>query len=122
MTKLISVLENTLNDVSNVYGYTYDDNGNITSETITTKDADGNIVTTETIIYTYDDKEQLISAEISTIKYEYAYDDRGNILAEKEYAVTVDENGEKVYTLIEAKLITGGVFDGFIQRYITKYN
>ncbi len=35
--------------------------------------------------------------------------------------ITVDENGEKVYTLIEAKLIIGGVFDGFIQRYIQKY-
>ncbi len=47
------------------------------------------------ILYCYDDKEQLISAETSTIKYEYTYDDRGNILTEKEYAVTVDGNGEK---------------------------
>ncbi len=100
--KLISGLENTLNDVSKVYGYTYDDNGNITTETVTTKDADGNVEASETIVYTYDDNEQLISAETSTIKYEYTYDDRGNILTEKEYAVTVDENGEKVYTLIEA--------------------
>ena len=119
--KLISVLENTLNDVSKVYGYTYDDNGNITSETVTTKDADGNVVTTETIIYTYDDKEQLISAETSTIKYEYTYDNRGNILTEKEYAVTVDENGEKVYTLIEANTDTY-VYDETWKDKLISYN
>jgi RHS repeat-associated protein len=100
--KLVSVLENTLNDVSIIYGYTYDENCNITSETVTTKDEVGNVVTTETTIYSYDDKEQLISAESSTFKYEFTYDDRGNILAEKEYTVMVDENGEKVYTLIES--------------------
>lgn len=80
-----------------MYGYTYNENGNVTTETVTTKDANGNVVTTEAIIYTYDDKEQLISVETSTIKYEYTYDDRDNILVEKEYAVTVDENGEKVW-------------------------
>lgn len=104
--KLISVLENTLNDVSKIYGYTYDDNGNITSETVTKKDADGNVVTTETITYTYDDKEQLISAETSTIKYEYTYDNRGNILSKKEYSITVDKSGEKIYTLIETNTNT----------------
>lgn len=119
--KLISVLENTLNDVSKVYGYTYDNNGNITIETVTTKDADGNIVTTETITYTYDDKEQLISAETSTIKYEYTYDDRGNILTEKEYAVTVDKNGEKVYTLIEANTDTY-VYDETWKDKLISYN
>lgn len=48
----------------------------------------------------------MISTETSTIKHEYTYDDRGNILTEKEYAVTVDKNGEKVYTLIEANTDT----------------
>lgn len=119
--KLISVLENTLNDVSKIYGYTYDDNGNITAETVTTKDANGNVVLTETIIYTYDDKEQLISAETSTIKYEYTYDDRGNILTEKEYAVTVDGNGEKVYTLIEANTDTY-VYDETWKDKLISYN
>lgn len=104
--KLISVLENTLNDVSKIYGYTYDDNGNITTETVTTKDANGNVVSTETIIYIYDDNEQLLSAETSTIKYEYTYDNSGNILTKKEYAVTVDENGKKAYTLIQANTDT----------------
>ena len=119
--KLISTLENTLNDVSKAYGYTYDDNGNITSETVTTKDADGNVEASETITYTYDDKEQLISAETLTIKYEYTYDDRGNILTEKEYAVTVDENGEKVYTLIEANTDTY-VYDETWKDKLISYN
>ena len=102
--KLISVLENTLNDVSQVYGYAYDDNGNITTETLTTtsKDENGSTVeTNEAIHYTYDDKEQLISAETSSVKYEYTYDDRGNILTKKEYSISLDDNNEKVYTLVE---------------------
>ena len=119
--KLISVLENILNDVSKIYGYTYDDNGNITTETVTTKDSNGNVVSSETITYTYDDKEQLISAETSTLKYEYTYDDRGNILTEKEYAVTVDENGEKVYTLIEANTDTY-VYDETWKDKLISYN
>lgn len=82
--KFISVLENTLNDVSKAYGYTYDDNGNITTETVTTKDSDGNIVATETVTYTYDDKEQLTSAETSTTRWNYSYDNRGNILSKSE--------------------------------------
>ena len=119
--KLISVLENTLNDASKIYGYTYDDNSNITTETVTTKDANGNVVSTETIIYTYDDNDQLLSAETSTLKYEYTYDDRGNILTEKEYAVTVDGNGEKVYTLIEANTDTY-VYDETWKDKLISYN
>ena len=72
----ISILENTLNDVSQVYGYAYDENGNITTETLTTTSKDENGATVETneaIHYTYDDKEQLIAAETSSIKYEYTY-------------------------------------------------
>lgn len=73
------------------------------------------------ILYCYDDREQLISAETSTIKYEYTYDDRGNILTEKEYAVTVDENGEKVYTLIEANTDTY-VYDETWKDKLISYN
>ena len=101
----ISILENTLSDVSQVYGYAYDDNGNITTETLTTTSKDENgatVETNESIHYTYDDKEQLISAETSSVKYEYTYDDRGNILTEKEYSISLDENNQKVYTLIES--------------------
>lgn len=119
--KLISTLENILNDVSKAYGYTYDDNGNITSETVTTKDSDGNVEASETIVYTYDDNEQLISTETSIIKYEYNYDDRGNILTEKEYAITVDDNGEKVYTLIEANTDTY-VYDETWKDKLISYN
>lgn len=63
----------------------------------------------------------MISAETSTIKYEYIYDDRGNILTEKEYAVTVDENGEKVYTLIEANTDTY-VYDETWKDKLISYN
>ena len=63
----------------------------------------------------------MIFAETSTIKYEYTYDDRGNILTEKEYAVTVDENGEKVYTLIEANTDTY-VYDETWKDKLISYN
>lgn len=99
--KFISVLENTLNDISKAYGYIYDDNGNITTETVTTKDANGNVVATETIIYAYDDKEQLTSAETSTIKYEYTYDDRGNILSKAETDLTSNATVTDTYVYDE---------------------
>lgn len=119
--KLITVLENTFNDVSQVYSYTYDDNRNITTETIVSKDENGTVETSETITYTYDNKEQLVSAETSTTKYEYAYDDRGNILAKKEYSVTVDENSEKVYTLVESSTDTY-VYDETWKDKLISYN
>lgn len=120
----ISILENTLNDVSQVYGYAYDENGNITTETLTTTSKDENGATVETneaIHYTYDDKEQLISAETSSIKYEYTYDDRGNILTKKEYLISLDENNEKVYTLIEANTDTYA-YDETWQDKLISYN
>ena len=120
----ISILENTLNDVSQVYGYAYDDNGNITTETLTTTSKDENGATVETneaIHYTYDDKEQLISAETSTIKYEYTYDDRGNILTKKEYSISLDDNNEKVYTLIENGTDTYA-YDETWKDKLTSYN
>ena len=122
--KLVSVLENTLNDVSKVYGYAYDENGNITTETLTTTSKDENGATVETneaIHYTYDDKEQLISAETSTIKYEYTYDDRGNMLTKKEYSISLDENNQKVYTLIETSTDTY-VYDETWKDKLISYN
>ena len=119
--KLISSLENTLNNVSKVYSYTYDDNGNITSETVATKDANGNIVSSETVTYNYDDNEQLLSAETSTLKYVYTYDDRGNILTKKEYSVTVDGNGEKVYTLVDGSTDTY-TYDTVWEDKLVSYN
>lgn len=95
--KFISVLENILNDISKAYGYTYDDNGNITSETVTTKDANRNIVATETITYAYDDKEQLTSAKTSTTKYEYIYDGSGNILSKSETDLTTNATVTDAY-------------------------
>ncbi len=122
--KFISTLENTLNDVSQIYSYEYDENSNITTETstITTKEEGGApLEVSDSIHYTYDEKNQLISAETSAIKYEYTYDDRGNILNKKEYAVTVDENGEKVYTLIDSNTDTY-VYDEKWKDELVSYN
>ena len=63
----------------------------------------------------------MISAETATSKYEYSYDDRGNILTKKEYAVTVDETGKKVYTLIEANTDTY-VYDETWKDKLISYN
>ncbi|MDO4364418.1 MAG: RHS repeat-associated core domain-containing protein, partial [Clostridia bacterium] len=120
----ISTLKNSLNGLVQNFGYGYDDEGNITTETLNAVRSDevgSTVETNETIRYTYDDKKQLTSAETSTIKYEYEYDERGNILNEKEYAVTVDENGEKVYTLIAANTDTYD-YDKNWEDKLIKYN
>ena len=118
--QLISVLENTLNDVSQTYSYVYDADGNITTETLTTStNENGTIV--ETVSYVYDDDNQLISAETASIKYEYTYDDRGNILTKKEYSISLDENNQKVYTLIEANTDTYGYDETWKDKLIS-YN
>lgn len=63
----------------------------------------------------------MIAAETSSIKYEYTYDDRGNILTEKEYSISLDENNEKVYTLIEANTDTY-VYDETWKDKLISYN
>ena len=52
----------------------------------------------ETTIYTYYDNQQLFSAENDTTRWEYTYDERGNILTRQEYNVSINNNGEKVYS------------------------
>ena len=118
--QLISVLENTLNDISQTYSYVYDSDGNITTETLTTSTNESD-TTVETVSYVYDDDNQLISAETSSIKYEYTYDDRGNILTKKEYSISLDENNQKVYTLIEANTDTY-VYDETWKDKLISYN
>ena len=98
----VGTLENILNELALEYSYGYNSKGNITTETLTRK-AKGvlgeTVDTVESVIYTYDSNQQLISAENSTTKWEYTYDNRGNILTSKEYAVSLGTDGEKTYTL-----------------------
>ncbi len=98
---LVSLLTNKLTDVTKSHGYTYDNDGRIKAETMTTtsKDANGtNFEATDVTYYTYDSKGQLIVAENSSSKVAYSYDSRGNIIEKNEYTVSIDENNEKVYT------------------------
>lgn len=98
----ISTLENILDDLTLEYSYGYNGKGNITAETVTRRtfgEQGETIYTNETTVYNYDNKGQLTSAENNSTKWEYTYDGRGNILTSKEYSVSVNENGEKVYTL-----------------------
>ncbi len=100
----IATLENILNNLTLEYSYGYNSRGNITAETLTrrTFGSQGETLdTSETTVYTYDSKQQLVSAENNSTKWEYTYDNRGNILTAKEYVVTVNTDGEKVYTLKE---------------------
>jgi len=99
--KMISLLTNKLNDVTKSYGYKYDKNGNIKDETLTTTskgELGETVESTEVTEYTYDEDNQLTSTENSTTKWEYGYDGRGNILNRKEYTITVDTDGQKIYT------------------------
>lgn len=49
--------------------------------------------------FIYDEAGQLVKEIADSPFYKYAYDSKGNILTSKEYSVSVNENGEKVYTL-----------------------
>ena len=49
--------------------------------------------------FIYDEAGQLVKEIADSPFYKYAYDSKGNILTAKEYAVAVNEYGEKVYTL-----------------------
>lgn len=97
----VTTLENTLNGLNVSYNYGYNTDGNVTSETVTKK-GKGNQgetqVSTEQTSYSYDSKGQLISAENNTTKWEYVYDTRGNLLSRKEYAVTINSDGTKLYS------------------------
>ena len=98
----ISTLENILDDITLEYSYGYNGKGNITAETVTRRtfgEQGETIDSAETTVYNYDNKGQLTSAENDSTKWEYTYNGRGNILTSKEYSVSVNDNGEKVYTL-----------------------
>ena len=101
--KSVSLLTHTLKDLTKEYSYTYE-NENIATETLTTTSKDENGATVETIEttnYNYDESNQLSSVENNSTKWEYSYDSRGNIESKKEYAVSIDENEERVYALKE---------------------
>lgn len=96
----IHILENSLNGITQTYSYTYLDNGNIDTETLTTVslgESGGTIEETQTTKYTYVNN-QLKEAENNSTKWEYSYDSRGNITSKSEYDVSIDNNGEKTYT------------------------
>ncbi len=85
-------------------GYTYDDEGRLSSETANgttltyTYDDNDNITAisngTNTVEYVYDEKSQLVCAndQFNNKTYVYEYDSRGNILSKKEYAYTTEED------------------------------
>ncbi len=98
----VTSLSNSGGDIqSENHSYTYDENGRIKSISSTSDYWIGpNHITdsSDNIQYSYDADGQLISSESDTIKNAYSYDSRGNILNKKEYAITIDTDGEKVYT------------------------
>ena len=85
------------NGWSDVYGYTYDANGNITAVTKNNAAAES---------YAYDSLNQLTSAQIANNTYSYSYDNGGNILSKTENGVT------KVY----------GYTDSTWRDLLTSYN
>ena len=104
--KNISTLKNTLNGLVQTFGYGYDDEGNITTETLNIVTSDENGATVETnksVNYTYDEDNQLLSAETADTKWAYTYDGRGNITSKTEYSVIIGENNDKVYTEVYSK-------------------
>ncbi len=104
--KNISTLKNTLNGLVQTFGYGYDDECNITTETlniVTSNEVGATVETNQAVNYTYDEDNQLLSAETADTKWAYTYDGRGNITSKTEYSVTIGENNDKVYTQVDSK-------------------
>ena len=105
--KNISTLKNSLNGLVQTFGYGYDDEGNITTETlniVTSDEVCATVETSEAIHYEYDEDNQLLSAETADTKWSYTYDGRGNITSKTECSVTIGENNDKVYTEVVSKV------------------
>ena len=95
--------------------YTYDQDGNMTSMTVTYQN--GSTARTD---YVYDENGNLIRKEMGAVVVEYVYDDKGNILEEKNNSTTVqytyDQNGHLTQK-ISKNLTSGYVEYSFIYEY-----
>ncbi len=118
--KNISTLKNTLNGLVQTFGYGYDDEGNITTETlniVTSNEVGATVETNQAVNYTYDENNQLKTAVYGDVSYEYIYDNsddetiepdnRGNITKKIVTADGVAQTVEYVYdTQWKDKLIS----------------
>ncbi len=92
--KNISTLKNTLNGLVQTFGYGYDDEGNITTETlniVTSDEVGATVETNEAVHYEYDEDNQLVKAYNSTTEWNYSYDNRGNITSKSKTDLTTNE-------------------------------
>ena len=118
--KNVSTLKNTLNGLVQTFGYGYDDEGNITTETlniVTSDEVGATVETNQAVNYTYDANNQLKTADYGNVSYEYIYDNsddetaepdnRGNITKKIVTADGVAQTVEYVYdTQWKDKLIS----------------
>ena len=98
------------------YGYTYDQNGNITQYQVSDTNASGG--TTKTVTYQYDELNRLIreNNQILNKTVTYAYDIGGNLVSEKEYAYASG-------TLPASASVTKtGTFDSVWKDKLIKWN
>ena len=98
------------------YGYTYDQNGNITQYQVSDTNASGG--TTKTVTYQYDELNRLIreNNQILNKTVTYAYDIGGNLVSEKEYAYASG-------TLPASASVTKtGTFDSVWKDKLVKWN
>lgn len=122
--KNISTLKNIVTGLEQTYSYVYDDNGNITGQSLTTAsrgEENQTVEATDTTTYSYDNYNQLTAVENDSTRWEYTYDGRGNILSKNEKAVTLDDNNEKVYTLKESGTDSYS-YDSTWQDKLVSYN
>lgn len=95
--------------------YTYDQDGNMTSMTVTYQNG-----STSRTDYVYDGNGNLIREERGAVVVEYVYDNKGNILEEKNNSTTVqytyDQNGHLTQK-ISKNLTSGYVEYSFIYEY-----
>ena len=118
----ISTLKNSLNGLAQIYGYGYDGEGNITSETLTVDTTDENgasLTTTKTVSYTYDEYNQLTSADYGDVSYAYVYDNSDDETAEHTHRGNITQ---KTITVNGAEQTVEYEYDTEWEDKLTSYN
>ena len=87
---IASLLEYTLNGLTQSYIYDYDEDENITSETLRIETTDEQTIN-KSVIYEYDSHNQLVKATSDTTEWSYVYDGQGNITSKTEKNLTTGE-------------------------------
>ncbi len=120
--KNVSTLKNTLNGLVQTFGYGYDDEGNITTETlniVTSNEVGATVETNQAVNYTYDEYNQLKTADYGDVLYEYIYDNSDDETAEFDHRGNITK---KIKTVGGVAQAVNYVYDTQWKDKLISYN